>query len=88
MRYQKISSNLTVLFMHIQFHKKDVAFYKNFQHALEYEACNQARNFSFSSRTKLNALPLGLLMGYIQAEAREQPGTLNKSGALKNSIAN
>lgn len=57
--------------MHIQFQEEDVAFYKNFQHALEYEACNGARNFSFSSRTKLNALPLGLLMGYIPARARQ-----------------
>lgn len=46
--------------------------YKNFQYALEYETCNGARNFSFSSRTKLNALPLGLLMGCTPEEASQQ----------------
>lgn len=49
--------------MHIQFHEKDVAFDQNFYRAFEYETCSRARNFSFSS-TKLNGLPLKLLMKY------------------------
>lgn len=74
----KISSNLTVVFMHIQFHEKDVAFDQNFQHALEYEMCNRARNFSFSFWTKLNGLPLGLLMAYINTSNTLRKSILHK----------